>query len=323
MTNGLDLQTLSKGGKDFNVLSLFSGMNCDLIALQELGIKVTHSFASEIKKGAIEFTQHNFPNTVLLGDVMNWRSWRLPKIHLVTFGSPCQSFSNLNFDRFKDGVGCGLAGKKSSLFFVAFDILKHLRQENPDILFLCENVIASGVIGKFLNVEPIYTDNLEFACASRQRLWFTNIAAEKCTDVVGSVFWRKTIPDSNINKGITLDIDMNVPVDVPCMWLKPETVEKLFSHRLSSGVVFENGDRKQTGCVTRHRKLSKFGYSFVYQNGRYRYHSESELRQMHGIPSWVHFPSSSMYTIQDLIGDGWSIPSAIHILKHLPDAVRI
>ena len=47
-----------------NVLSLFDGMSCGQLALNNAGIKYDNYFASEIKKHAIETTQHNFPNTI-------------------------------------------------------------------------------------------------------------------------------------------------------------------------------------------------------------------------------------------------------------------
>ena len=54
-----------------NVLSLFDGMSCGQIALERSGIKVNKYFASEIKPHAIKVTQHNYPNTIQLGDVRN------------------------------------------------------------------------------------------------------------------------------------------------------------------------------------------------------------------------------------------------------------
>src|SRR5690606_10200854 len=85
-----------------NILSAFDGISCGQLALQRAGIKVDNYFASEIDKYAISITQKNFPNTIQLGSVENWREWDLPKIDLLLGGSPCQGFSNagkgLNFD---------------------------------------------------------------------------------------------------------------------------------------------------------------------------------------------------------------------------------
>ena len=53
-----------------NVLSLFDGISCGQIALERVGFKVRQYFASEIKPHAIRCTQHNFPNTIQIGDVV-------------------------------------------------------------------------------------------------------------------------------------------------------------------------------------------------------------------------------------------------------------
>ena len=76
-----------------NILSLFDGMSCGQIALNKAGIEYENYFASEIEKAPIQVTQHNFPNTIQLGDCRNVQSNNLPKIDLLIGGSPCQSFS--------------------------------------------------------------------------------------------------------------------------------------------------------------------------------------------------------------------------------------
>lgn len=52
-----------------NVVSLFDGISCGQLALRKAGIPVTTYFASEVDKNAIKVTQHNFPDTIQLGDV--------------------------------------------------------------------------------------------------------------------------------------------------------------------------------------------------------------------------------------------------------------
>jgi len=72
-----------------NVLSLFDGISCGQLALQRAGIPVNQYFASEIDKHAIKVTQHNFPNTIQLGSVVDVKAEYLPKIDLICAGSPC------------------------------------------------------------------------------------------------------------------------------------------------------------------------------------------------------------------------------------------
>jgi site-specific DNA-cytosine methylase len=87
-----------------NVLSLFDGMSCGQIALERVGISVNKYYASELDAHAMKITQHNYPNTIQLGDVTKWKEWDIDwaSIDLVIGGSPCQGFSfagkQLNFD---------------------------------------------------------------------------------------------------------------------------------------------------------------------------------------------------------------------------------
>jgi DNA (cytosine-5)-methyltransferase 3A len=151
-----------------NVLSLFDGISCGQLALQRAGIHVDQYYASEIEKASIKVTQHNFPNTIQLGDVTKVDALSLPRIDLLIGGSPCQSFSpaissNTGFDG------------KSKLFFEYLRLLKELK---PKYFFL-ENVVMKKeweqVITNFLGVEPVFVNSDLFSAQSRPRLYWTNI----------------------------------------------------------------------------------------------------------------------------------------------------
>lgn len=151
-----------------NVLSLFDGMSCGQIALKNLGIKVDKYFACEIDKHAIEITQHNFPETIQLGDVTKVKATDLPKIDLVIGGSPCQGFSfngkQLNFN-----------DPRSALFFEFERLVKEI---NPKYFFL-ENVKMKqeyeDVITEHMGVRPIKINSSLMSAQSRERLYWTNI----------------------------------------------------------------------------------------------------------------------------------------------------
>lgn len=61
------------------VLSMYDGMSCGHIALDKLGAEIAAYYATEIDKYAIQTTQHNFPETIQLGDAFQVRNddWRL------------------------------------------------------------------------------------------------------------------------------------------------------------------------------------------------------------------------------------------------------
>jgi DNA-cytosine methyltransferase len=151
-----------------NVLSLFDGMSCGQIALNRLGIKYDKYFASEIDEYAIKVTQHNYPETIQIGDVLNVKGSDLPKIDLIFGGSPCQGFSfagkRLNFD-----------DPRSKLFFE----FVRLRDELKPKYFLLENVKMKkeheDVITEHMGVEPIRINSKLVSAQSRERLYWTNI----------------------------------------------------------------------------------------------------------------------------------------------------
>ena len=157
-----------------NVLSLFDGISVGHLALDDAGIDVEKYYASEINKRSISITQANYPKTIQLGSVENWKEWNIDweKIDLLIGGSPCQ---NLSFA----GNQEGLSGSKSGLFFMYRDILNHLKKVNPKILFLLENVNCKkeslDVITKNMGVQPVRINSNLVSAQNRDRFYWTNI----------------------------------------------------------------------------------------------------------------------------------------------------
>lgn len=60
------------------VLSMYDGMSCGHIALDKLGAEITAYYATEIDKYAVQTTQHNYPDTMQLGDSYATRSGSQP-----------------------------------------------------------------------------------------------------------------------------------------------------------------------------------------------------------------------------------------------------
>ncbi len=155
------------------VLSLFDGLSCGRIVLDNLGIKPYAYYASEIDKYAIKVSKENYPDIKQLGNVENWREWDIPweEIDLLIGGSPCQGFSfcgkQLLFD-----------DPRSKLFFDYLDILNHIKSKNPDVKFMLENVKmkkqALDLITDFLGVEPIFINSRVVSAQNRQRYYWCN-----------------------------------------------------------------------------------------------------------------------------------------------------
>lgn len=151
-----------------NVLSLFDGISCAQIALERAGFKVDKYFASEIEKNSIKVTQHNYPNTIQLGNVTKVKASDLPQIDLFVGGSPCQGFSS-------SGKGLNFDDSRSKLFFEYVRLLNECKPK----YFLLENVRMKkewqDVISKYVDVEPVLINSNLLSAQFRQRLYWTNI----------------------------------------------------------------------------------------------------------------------------------------------------
>lgn len=158
-----------------NVLSLFDGISCGMVALERAGIKVDKYYASEIDPHAIKISEKNYPNIIRLGDVKKWREWKIDwsSIDLLIGGSPCQSLSIT-----QSKTRQGLDGK-SKLFFVFVDILEHIKRFNQSVKFLFENVASMSkesktAIQNCLGVELVYQNSNAFSAQDRTRVYGTN-----------------------------------------------------------------------------------------------------------------------------------------------------
>ena len=75
------------------MLDLFSGIGGFHKGFEQAGYEFEWVGFSEIDKYASAVYRHRFPEAVELGDITAIQPGDLPKIDLITFGSPCQDFS--------------------------------------------------------------------------------------------------------------------------------------------------------------------------------------------------------------------------------------
>ena len=115
--------------KSYNVLDLFSGIGGFTLGLQQAGIKHNWLGYSEIDPYAKKVFRRHYEEAEDLGSVTNVRAEDLPRIDIVTFGSPCQDFSNA-------GKRGGLEANRSGLFYEAMRIVRTTRPK----YFIFENV---------------------------------------------------------------------------------------------------------------------------------------------------------------------------------------
>jgi len=111
-----------------NQLDLFSGIGGFHLGFERAGYKVK-SYFSEIDKHAIAVYKNKFKDSEYVGSVIDIKGNELPKIDLITFGSPCQDFSLA-------GKRKGMGGERSSLVLEAIRLIRECRPR----VFIWENV---------------------------------------------------------------------------------------------------------------------------------------------------------------------------------------
>jgi len=126
----------------------------------------------------------------------------LPKIDLILFGFPCRN--NSKAVKGRKGYDDGLKGESSWLFYPCADIVDWIKQNNnPNVLFLCENVDGMTeedrkIVSNRLGVDYIHIDSNLFSAADRDRLYWTNIKYDKNNLPKENNLVLKDILDTNV-----------------------------------------------------------------------------------------------------------------------------
>ena len=276
-----------------NVLSLFDGMSCGQIALNRLGIKVSKYYASEIDKAPMKVTQHNYPETIQVGDVTKVKGEDLPQIDLLIGGSPCQGFSfagkKLNFE-----------DPRSILFFEFARLLDECKPK----YFLLENVKMKkewqDVISDLLGVQPMRINSSKFTAAKRDRLYWTNIP--------------------NISEPIDNEIsfdEINSNIDE---WIEPERIERIAAWKaqqkpLKNATLI--GSKSKLPCLTARGYNQYHSGMILITNGeKYRYLTNEEAEMAQGVP--VGYTSiCNDRERSHMLGNGWTVDVIAHIFSPL------
>ena len=311
------------------VLSLFDGMSTAQKALENVGIKVDKYYSSEIKPYAIELTQHHFPDTIQVGDVTKWREWDIDwkSIDLVLSGSPCQDLSAA-------GKRAGINGKKSSLFFVFVDILEHIKELNPNVLFLQENVGSAskldvGIMSRALGVYPVRINSSLVTAQLRDRYYWSNIRTkETMFDVVTDIPQPKDrgIMFKDIITGGVVDKEKSQALlmsEAKTYGYKDmDKFSELISRRKEQGkqlpnfiytlkgkanCILESESRPHNNELSLLKRDNKGFTNVVIDNFNVRILNKIELCRLQGFPD-DYCDILTRNKAASLLGDGWTLP---------------
>ena len=157
--------------RPINVLSLFDGISCGMVALDRAGIPVNRYVAYEIDKYAIQVSQNNYSQIEHCGDVTAADFTQYKGFDLLIGGSPCTYWSIAKKDRETTCEGIGF-----QLF------MQYIRawKESEIPYFLYENNFSihkniKAEISKQFGVEPIMINSALVSAQQRKRCYWTNI----------------------------------------------------------------------------------------------------------------------------------------------------
>ena len=279
------------------VVSLFGGIECGRIALDELGIHVDKYYSSEIDPYAIKVSSKNYPDIIHLGDATKWQDWDLnwEDVDVLLAGFPCQAWSIA-------GTQGGVLDERGKLLYTMMDILNHIRTKNPNIKFLFENVKMKkeflDLVNETIGVSPIEINSRTLTAQNRPRIYWTNIEGV-------------TIP---ADQGILLKDILEDNVD-PKYTLSEKAVD--YMSRLRNGKprweYHKNPLNGKAACLTANM-FKGIPYGVIQELNRRL--TPLECERLQGLKDGYTEGISSTQRYK-CIGNGWSVPVIKHILKNL------
>lgn len=321
--------------RPIRVLSLFDGMSCGQIALRELGIPVAAYYASEVDKFAIAQTQLNFPETIQLGDVRNIDVDRLcdeaGEFDLLLAGFPCTDLSLAGKRRgmstttkekvtslsqyidLKD-AGFEFAGQ-SYLFWEFVRIFQRLRERNPKLFFLLENVEVGkeweAVISNTLGLKGVHINAALVSAQNRRRIYWTNIRVRE----EGMFGWRYTDIPQPEDRHIFLKDILESEVDEK-YYLKDNVLLELSHNRHLQKNLTDVNEKAQTFLATSGKGAWANGMTLVEAGYRIRRITPTEAARLQTIPECYHWTCSETQQYK-LLGNGWCVEVIKHILSFM------
>jgi len=291
-----------------NVLSLFDGISCGQMALKKAELEIDSYYASEIENSAITITQHNFPDSIQIGDVRNINLGVLPKIDLLIGGSPCQGFSvngrKLNFE-----------DERSKLLFEYIKIRDIIKPK----YWLLENVATmkqdiKEMIDEYIGVKGVSVNSNIFSAQNRKRYYWTNIPFEIPKQEAKLII--KDILEENVDEKYLWDQEK-----IAKQYINPSWTDGVLTlnPKMFSGRQTYQQDRIYDYIGKMVALTATLGNRFNIKDkeGYIRKLTIREQARLQTIPEYIDFRCVSELQASKGIGNGWTVDVIAHILGHL------
>lgn len=289
------------------VVSLFDGISCGQVALNQEGVSYQKYYASEIETYAMKITQKNFPNTNQMGDVTKWKEWDIDwsQVDLIFAGFPCQSFSN-------SGKKLGLSDPRGQLVFVMMDILNHCKQFNPNVKFLFENTTMKKHVledlNKIIGCDSVMVNSALVSAQNRKRNYWSNMTITQPDDkelVIGDILnYDESFEITNFGQYDPVQCKNYYQFDVSGKGYKSQQDRAYYTNT-------------KFGCIPNARTITKI--KIAVSSNHYRNLSLREVESLQTLPhDYTLLTDENGFSLgQSLsaIGNGWNVATIRHFLK--------
>jgi len=298
---------LSGIGGGINVLSLFDGISCGMIALERAGIPVKRYVAYEIDPYALQVSKHNYPQIEQCGDVFEADFKPYQGFDLLIGGSPCTYWSVAKGSDNRETQANGLGWDLFSQY------IKALKESNCPYFLYENNASMSDEIKECISCElgckPIEIDSADFSAQKRKRYYWTNIPVKA---------W---IP-SNITFADIMDAEYELSRSIAQykdtykwskdgMCLRWDTSGKGYYSQQNRAKVVDQ--KWNTVCANRAECKGNVWLG----NDMIRAVTMSELEKLQTLPVGYTACLKNKEQRGKCIGNGWTVDVIAHILKGL------
>lgn len=163
----------------YRVLSLFDGMGCAHLAMQEAGLPISRYVSFEIDRFCNEVVAHNFPDAEQRGDVFDADFTEFEGFDLLMGGSPCTYWSVAQSADRREVTASGVGWELFQQY------VRALREARPRWFIYENNKSMSRAIrdsiSEAFGFGPVHIDSALVSAQHRQRLYWVGRREEDGT----------------------------------------------------------------------------------------------------------------------------------------------
>ena len=289
-----------------DVLSLFDGISCGMVAAERAGLKIDNYYAYEIDQNAIKISQKNYPSIIHCGNVFDGNFTQYNNIDLLLGGSPCTYWSVAQKANKRETISEGIGWELFKQY------VRALTEAKPKY-FLYENnkSMSNSIrdeITKYLGVAPILINSALVSAQNRNRYYWTNIPNVYLPDDRG-ILLKNIIESGSVDREKSLCLTRRYAGfsgSQSCL------CRRYFGKSMSQAV-FE-------GSIDEIKAKYKNNPYFESDEKNIRQMTVKECERLQTLPDdYTNVDGVSKVKRYEAIGNGWTVDVIAYILKNIAD----